>query len=68
MTTVKQPSWRASRSEIRDAVVCDGLLPWTPTFLPPGADLRAVLAPSWKSWPRPRPRWRARARRGRRRR
>lgn len=35
-------AWR-SRHRLEDALVCDGLMPWTEFFLPPGADLGAVL-------------------------
>jgi membrane dipeptidase len=37
------PAWRAAHPELADAIVCDGLLPWTRIFLPPGADLGRVL-------------------------
>ncbi|WP_370151682.1 dipeptidase [Ferrovibrio sp.] len=36
-------AWWAARPELREVPVCDGLLPWTAVFLPPGADLPAVL-------------------------
>jgi membrane dipeptidase len=35
--------WRAARRWLDDTVVCDGLLPWTSAFLPPGADLVETL-------------------------
>jgi membrane dipeptidase len=35
-------AWRAKHG-LADALVCDGLMPWTEFFLPPGADLGAVL-------------------------
>jgi membrane dipeptidase len=35
-------AWRAKHG-LEDALVCDGLMPWTDFFLPPGADLGAVL-------------------------
>ncbi|MCK6452498.1 MAG: dipeptidase [Alphaproteobacteria bacterium] len=37
------PAWRGRHPAIADAIVCDGLLPWTRAFLPPGADLGRVL-------------------------
>jgi membrane dipeptidase len=37
-------AWRAKHPALADALVCDGLLPWTAAFLPAGADLGAVLA------------------------
>lgn len=37
------PEWRAARPALAGVVVCDGLLPWTRPFLPPGADLGAYL-------------------------
>lgn len=37
-------AWRAERSWLADAVVCDGLLPWADHFLPPGSDLATQLA------------------------
>jgi membrane dipeptidase len=37
------PRWRAAHPALADALVCDGLLPWTKFFLPPGADLARVL-------------------------
>ncbi len=37
------PAWRTARPGLADAIVCDGLLPWTAVFLPPGADLVAIL-------------------------
>ncbi len=33
------PHWRAERLWLDDVTVCDGLLPWTAVFLPPGASL-----------------------------
>jgi membrane dipeptidase len=36
-------AWRAERPWLADAPVCDGLLPWTAAFLPPGADLAVQL-------------------------
>ncbi len=38
-----QPGWRAAHPDLADTIVCDGLLPWTRFFLPPGADLGRVL-------------------------
>ena len=35
-------AWRTKHG-LEDALVCDGLMPWTDFFLPPGADLGAVL-------------------------
>lgn len=32
-------AWREQRPWLKDAIFCDGLLPWTAEFLPPGADL-----------------------------
>jgi membrane dipeptidase len=43
MPGAAQASWRQQRPWLADAAVCDGLLPWTREFLPPGADLAAVL-------------------------
>jgi len=37
------PAWRAERPWLADAVFCDGLMPWTAEFLPPGADLCGQL-------------------------
>jgi membrane dipeptidase len=37
------PAWREARPSLADAVFCDGLLPWTAEFLPPGADLAEQL-------------------------
>jgi membrane dipeptidase len=36
-------TWRAQRPYLADTIVCDGLLPWTEVYLPPGADLPAQL-------------------------
>jgi membrane dipeptidase len=33
------PSWRLERPWLVDAIICDGLLPWTNAFLPKGASL-----------------------------
>lgn len=38
------PQWRATRPALAEVAVCDGLLPWTRQFLPPGSDLGAYLA------------------------
>lgn len=35
--------WRRARPWLQDLTVCDGLLPWTAAFLPPGARLDTVL-------------------------
>ncbi len=37
-------AWRTQRPWLEDAIFCDGLLPWTAEFLPPGADLCEQLA------------------------
>ncbi len=37
-------TWRAERPWLEHCIVSDSTLPWTETFLPPGADLAAVLA------------------------
>jgi len=37
------PSWRAERPWLAEAMLCDGLMPWTAEFLPPGADLGEQL-------------------------
>lgn len=37
------PTWRIERPWLADAVVCDGLMPWTAEFLPSEADLAAQL-------------------------
>ena len=37
------PVWRKDRPWLADAVFCDGLLPWTAEFLPPGASLPEQL-------------------------
>lgn len=36
-------AWREARPWLQDAVICDGLLPWTAAFLPAGANLGTVL-------------------------
>ena len=36
-----RPAWR--QGALANTIVCDGLLPWTRLFLPPGADLATVL-------------------------
>lgn len=36
--------WRHQRPWLEDCLVTDSTLPWTETFLPPGADLGAILA------------------------
>jgi len=44
--TSKQPSppaWHTRHPKLAQALVCDGLLPWSETFLPPGASLAEVL-------------------------
>jgi membrane dipeptidase len=41
------PSWRAQRPTLADTIVCDGLLPWTEVYLPPGADLPTQLRRFW---------------------
>jgi len=38
------PSWRAERPWLAEAMLCDGLMPWTAEFLPRGADLGEQLA------------------------
>ena len=43
MTPPPEPAWRRERPWLADLPVCDGLLPWTAVFLPPGADLIAQL-------------------------
>jgi len=35
--------WRTRHPDLADAIVCDGLLPWSKTFLPAGARLADVL-------------------------
>lgn len=35
--------WRKTRPTLADAIVCDGLLPWAKSFLPPGAGLSQQL-------------------------
>ena len=37
------PPWKAARPALLGQPVVDGLLPWTPAFLPPGADLARTL-------------------------
>lgn len=37
------PDWRAQRPWLQRTPVCDGLLPWTAFFLPPGASLAQTL-------------------------
>jgi len=37
------PAWRAERPWLADAMLCDGLMPWTAEFLPSGADLAEQL-------------------------
>jgi membrane dipeptidase len=39
MSAGSEPGWKQRRAWARDAIVCDGLLPWTSVFLPPHADL-----------------------------
>lgn len=41
--TGPEPSWRAARPWMSGVAICDGLLPWTRPFLPPGADLSRYL-------------------------
>ncbi len=36
--------WREERPWLAECIVADSTLPWTETFLPPGADLAATLA------------------------
>lgn len=36
-------AWRAARPWLSGVAICDGLLPWTRPFLPPGADLGGYL-------------------------
>lgn len=43
MAGVQQAAWRQERPWLAGTIVCDGLLPWARDFLPPGADLAAVL-------------------------
>lgn len=38
-----RPEWRRSRPWLDGIPICDGLLPWTAAFLPPGASLPDVL-------------------------
>lgn len=38
------PDWRQQRPWLAETSVCDSTLPWTETFLPPGAELGAILA------------------------
>lgn len=42
-----ESAWRALYPELADAIVCDGLLPWSKTFLPPGARLEDTLRRFW---------------------
>jgi membrane dipeptidase len=42
-------AWRAQRPFLADTVVCDGLLPWTEVYLPPGADLPTQLRRFWEN-------------------
>lgn len=42
-----EPAWRARYPALADAIVCDGLLPWSKSFLPPGARLGDVLHRFW---------------------
>jgi membrane dipeptidase len=37
------PGWRQRHPRLADALVCKGLLPWSPIFLPSGADLGQTL-------------------------
>ena len=37
------PAWRSRRRWLAEALFCDGLLPWTAEFLPPGASLAEQL-------------------------
>lgn len=37
------PRWRQRHEALADSIICDGLLPWTEAFLPPGANLAAIL-------------------------
>jgi membrane dipeptidase len=37
------PAWREERPWLQHQPICDGLLPWTAAFLPPGAKLADVL-------------------------
>lgn len=41
------PAWRTQRPYLAEAIVCDGLLPWTEVYLPPGADLPTQLRRFW---------------------
>lgn len=43
MRNISPPAWRAERPWLDDTPVCDGLLPWTEVFLPPGVDLPTQL-------------------------
>jgi membrane dipeptidase len=42
-------TWRQERPWLADAIICDGLLPWAKSFLPPDADLGAVLRRFWQA-------------------
>lgn len=39
----RQVHWRQDRPALKDAILCDGLLPWARNFLPPGARLADQL-------------------------
>jgi membrane dipeptidase len=43
MTPATMARWRAERPWLDATIVCDGLLPWTDNFLPPGANLAEQL-------------------------
>jgi membrane dipeptidase len=45
----RQADWRARHPDLADAILCDGLLPWSKTFLPPGASLADVLRRFWSA-------------------
>lgn len=46
-----RPAWLQERQALATALgdtpICDGLLPWTRAFLPPGADLGGLLGQFW---------------------
>jgi membrane dipeptidase len=42
-TPTSTPEWRERHPELAQALVCDGLLPWSRQFLPEGADLIDTL-------------------------
>jgi len=44
-TSINHPSasWRERHTTLATALACDGLLPWSTTFLPPGASLGDAL-------------------------